>query len=144
MLIYNHGERGATGGAGSPREPCKTPRTRTSPYRAQPHCAVYKWVAQQRDCGGVAGDEVGNPKSFSRKLEKKYILTGTGFIPRPLYFYLSLMKFTHQSYYIPSRSHSQFAKYTKRPRFFFLLLAILPIDRQIFFYYNRIGTLPTL
>ena len=64
MLIYNHGERGATGGAGSPREPCKTPHTRTSPYRAQPHCAVYKWVAQQRDCGGVAGDEVGNPKTF--------------------------------------------------------------------------------
>ena len=76
VLIYNHGERGATGGAGSPREPCKTPRTRTSPYRAQPHCAVYKWVAQQRDCGGVAGDGVGNPKSF--------ICNGRGINPVPV------------------------------------------------------------
>ena len=76
MLIYNHGERGATGGAGSPREPCKTPRTRTSPYRAQPPCAVYKWVAQQRDCGGVAGDGVGNPKSF--------IFNGHGIYPAPV------------------------------------------------------------
>lgn len=77
MLIYNHGERGATGGAGSPREPCKTPRTRTSPYRAQPHCAVYKWVAQQRDCGGVAGDGVGNPKTF-------YVFNGRGINPVPV------------------------------------------------------------
>ena len=83
MLIYNHGERGATGGAGSPREPCTTPRTRTSPYRAHPHCAVYKWVAQQRDCGGVAGDGVGNPKTFQGNLKKVYF-NGRGINPVPV------------------------------------------------------------
>lgn len=123
--------------AGSPREPCKTPRTGTSPYRAQPHCAVYKWVAQQRDYGGVAVDGVGSPKSF--------IFNGRGIkIPCPLYFSLTLIKFAHQPYYTPSHLRRQSAKYTKRPPFFFLLLAILPIDKLISFRYNRIGTHPTL